>query len=96
MGCGTGLDGRPQWRREATNGHKIVMTNLGYDRRNLKTFRWRDCSTTDLSVPFLMSAPVLLVLMWKGSYTHTVGRSVTVSLQNLMSLASPGSMILAA
>ena len=34
LGRGTGLDGRPQWRREATNGRKIVMINLGYDCSN--------------------------------------------------------------
>ena len=31
MGCGTGLDGRPQWGRKATNGRKMVMINLGYE-----------------------------------------------------------------
>ena len=82
LGRGTGLDGRPQWRREATNGRKIVMINLGYDCSNSnlkkKTFRWRGCSTTDLSLPFLTSAPVLLVWTWRDSYTRTVGRSVTI------------------
>ena len=89
MGCGTGLDGRPQWGREATNGRKIVLGI--YDRSNsnfLKIFRWRGCSITDLSLPFLMSAPVPLVSTWKGSYTHTVGRSVTVSVRPVPS-ASP-------
>ena len=44
MGRGTGLDGRPQWRREATDGRKIVMINLGYD-----------CSNSNLKKNFQMA-----------------------------------------
>lgn len=42
----------------------------------LNHFRWLGYSTTNPSLPFLMSVRVLLVLMLKGSSIHTVERSV--------------------
>ena len=88
LGGSAGLDGRTQWRRKTENGCKTSLILLVvwfcwflfsfffFDYMCLVVFRWHGCSTTNLGLPFLMSALVLLVWIWRDSYTLTAGRSV--------------------